>query len=138
MMNLKVLAALPNLRTTEPAAFRDDLTRLLTENMTDEPVTIKGARDRFSEINRRAKEGHVQVVKGASGQETVLLSMADLAAMLQATAMGVSLADALKISGFSPVRQQRLVLAEGMKSETELVLHKKEVKAKTMLAAGAL
>jgi hypothetical protein len=137
-MKLEMLAALPKLRTDEPSVLQDDLTRLLTEHMADQPVTIKGARDRFSEINRRAKEGYIQVIKGAPGQETVIVSLTDLAAMLHATATGVSLADALKISGFTPVRQKRLVLGEGMKTETELVLHKKQVKAKSMMAAGAL
>jgi hypothetical protein len=137
-MNLRMLAALPSLRTKEPSVFKDDLTRLLTEHMADQPVTIKGARDRFSEINRRAKEGFLQVVKGASGQETVIVSLTDLAAMLHATATGVSLADALKIAGFTPVRQKRLVLGEGMKTETELVLRKKQAKADSMMAAGAL
>ena len=136
-MKLEMLAALPKLRTSEPSVLQDDLTRLLTEHMADQPVTIKGARDRFSEINRRAKEGYIQVIKGAPGQETVIVSLTDLAAMLHATATGVSLADALKISGFTPVRQKRLVLGEGVKTETELVLHKKEVKAKSMMAAGA-
>jgi len=136
-MKLEMLAALPKLRTSEPSVLQDDLTRLLTEHMADQPVTIKGARDRFSEINRRAKEGYIQVIKGAPGQETVIVSLMDLAAMLHATATGVSLADALKISGFTPVRQKRLVLGEGMKTETELVLHKKEVKAKSIMAAGA-
>jgi hypothetical protein len=137
-MKLEMLAALPKLRTNKPSVLQDDLTRLLTEHMADQPVTIKGARDRFSEINRRAKEGYIQVIKGAPGQETVIVSLTDLAAMLHATATGVSLADALKISGFTPVRQKRLVLGEGMKTETELVLHKKRVKAKSMTAAGAL
>ncbi len=137
-MKLEMLAALPGLRTKEPSVLKDDLTRLLAKHTADQPVTIKGARDRFSKINRRAKEGHIQVIKGAPGQETVIVSLTDLAAMLHAAATGVSLADALEISGFVPVRQKRLVLEEGMKTGTELVLRKKAAKAESMMTAEAL
>lgn len=137
-MNLEMLAALPGLRTRERLALKDDLARLLAKYLADQPLTVKGARDRFSEINRRAKAGHIQVIKAPTGEETIIVSLDDLATMLHATAAGVSLADALTLSGFTPVRRKRLVLEEGLKDETELVLRRRTAKAEKVIAPAPL
>jgi hypothetical protein len=135
-MNLEVLSALEGLPLKEPSALVDALTKLLTEHMPCQPVTIKGARDRFSEINRRAKEGYIQVIKGAPGQETIVVSLKDLAAMIHAARTGVTLADVFEATGFKPVKGRRLVVEEGLRSETELVMPERLAKEKQLEAAG--
>jgi len=106
-MNLEVLSALEGLRLKEPAAFEDALTKLLTAHKSCQPVTIKSARDKFSQINRRAKEGYIQVIKGSPGEETVVVSVRDLAAMIHAARTGVTLADVFNATGFKPVKGGR-------------------------------
>ena len=123
-MEMTILSALQGLRLKEGRALRDALIEFLTEHSANEPITIKRARDSFSHINRRAKQGHIQIIKGASGEETIILSVKDLAAMIHATVSGVTLFDALEASGFKSVRRKQLVLQEGRRSETELTLSK--------------
>jgi hypothetical protein len=134
-MNLEVLSALEGLRLKEPAALEDALTKLLTEHKSCQPVTIKSARDRFSQINRRAKEGYIQVIKGSPGEETVVVSVRDLAAMIHAARTGVTLADVFNATGFKPVKGKRLVMQEGLRSETELVMPKRQLKDRQFEAA---
>jgi len=129
-MNLEILSALERLLVKDPTELAGTLKRLLIEQMQSAPVTIKSARDRFSEINRRAKEGQMQVIRGAPGQETIVVSLRDLAAMVQAARTGVSLADVFEATGFKPVRGPRLVVEEGMREETELVMPRSQSKVK--------
>jgi hypothetical protein len=78
---------------------------------------VKTVRDRFSAFNNAAKQGHLQLVRGEPGEETVLLSIKDLATMLQSAASAVSLDDALQASGFRPV-PGRLEIAEDRPRDT--------------------
>lgn len=135
-MNLQFLAALPSLKKSTD--LRETLTRLLTESGVEEPITIRYARDKFSTVNRRAKEGHIQVIKGDPGQETIIVSIADLAAMLHATLTGITLAEALAVSGFEPVRGRRLVLEEGLNLQSELVLNDAQIQTDELAAAASL
>jgi hypothetical protein len=127
-MEMTILSALQGLRLKEGRALKDTLVEFLTEHSANEPITIKRARDSFSHINRRAKQGHIQIIKGASGEETIILSVKDLAAMIHATVSGVTLPEALEASGFRPHRGKRLVLEEGRRSETELILSKQHTR----------
>ena len=63
---------------------------------------------------------HSGLLAGATGPEPAALRVKDLAAMIYATVNGVTLSDALEASGFKPVRGKRLVLEEGLRSETEI------------------
>ena len=135
-MNLEILSALEGLLVKDPAGLAGALTRLLTEKMQSQPVTIKSARDKLREINRRAREGQMQVIKGAPGQETIIVSLRDLAAMVQAARTGVSLADAFEATGFRPVKGRRQVVEEGLGAGTELVMPNRHAKEKQFEAAA--
>jgi hypothetical protein len=124
-MEMDVLSALHSLRLKEVPALKEALVELLIAHTKDEPVSIKKARDTFSHINRRAKQGHIQIIKGPVGEETVIVSVKDLAAMIHATVSGITFADVLDFTGFKPVHGRRLALEEGQRTETELVLSKK-------------
>lgn len=128
-MDMKVLSALQGLGLKQGPALKDALMEFLSESTPNEPVTIKRARDSFSQINRRAKQGHIQIIKDPSGEETIILSVRDLAAMIHATVNGITLSDALHASGFKPVKGHRLVLQEGLRTATELTLSKRQAKA---------
>lgn len=81
-MEMDVLSALHSLRLQEVPALKKALVELLIAHTTDEPVSIKKARDTFSHINRRAKQGHIQIIKDPAGDETVIVSVKDPAAMI--------------------------------------------------------
>jgi hypothetical protein len=136
-MDMKVLSALHGLRLKQGPALKDALMEFLSESTSDEPVTIKRARDSFSQINRRAKQGHIQIIKDPSGEETIILSVRDLAAMIHATVSGITWSDALQDSGFKPVIGQRLVLQEGLRTTTELTLSKRQAEAEVYQEAAA-
>jgi hypothetical protein len=135
-MDLNVLSALQGLRLQECTKLEKALSEILVSNMSSEPVTIKGARDRFSEINRRARNGQIQVIKGTPGEETIIVSMRDLAAMIHASVKGVSFADVLEASGFKPVLGQRLELSEGLKRGDDLALEVSETERPYKVAAA--
>jgi hypothetical protein len=119
-MDVKLLSAfrsLPLLRDTDELEVA--LSKLLTS--ASEPLTIKGVRDKFSMVNRQAKSGQIQVVRGAPGEETVIVSMKALAEMMRAVATNLSFADALDAVGFVPAGG-RLVQREGFQPDTGLAL----------------
>ena len=136
-MEMKLLSALQGLRLKEGPELKSALIEFLTQHAADEPITIKRARDSFSQVNRRAKQGHVQIIKDASGEETIILSVKDLAAMIHATVSGVTLSDALEASGFRPVKRHRIVLEEGLRTETELSLSNRQAREEVSREATA-
>jgi hypothetical protein len=119
-MNLNIMSAIAELSLRSAPTLVEPIRDLLTSAC--EPLTVKSARDRFSHINGLAKQGHIQVIKGNPGEETVIVSLKDLAAMLEVARTGVTFGEALKFVGFKPVRGLRLVIPEGMRHENELVL----------------
>ncbi|GAB7552249.1 hypothetical protein NRB_17510 [Novosphingobium sp. 11B] len=120
-MNAKFLSALQLLPLRNRAALEEGLAELLMHLSGDRPLTVKGARDRFSAVNRLAREGQAQVVRGDPGEETVLVSIKDLATMIQSAASSLTLGSVLAASGFEPTGE-RLVLEEGFVPETGFAL----------------
>ena len=120
---LSAVRCLPSLRQ-EPE-LEMALSELLTKTSGEAPLTIKGVRDKFSAVNRLAKSGRIQVVKGQPGEETVIISIRGLAAIIRAAAASLSFTDALTAAGFVPTGQ-RLLQNEGFKREDALVLETAE------------
>lgn len=120
-MNAQLLAALRELPIRPAATLEDQLTVLLMQKCEDEPLTIKRARDEFSAVNRRAREGRMQLVRGSQGEETVIVSIRDLATLLQAAASSLTFGQALSVSGFKPAGGS-LIQREGAAAETPFVL----------------
>ena len=116
---LSAVRSLASLRR-EPE-LESALSELLTSVSGQAPLTIKGARDKFSAVNRLAKRGRIQVVKGRPGEETVIVSVKSLAALIRAASANLSFADALDAAGFQPTGQ-RLIQREGFKRDDNLVL----------------
>lgn len=99
-MDAQFLAEFRALPIRRRNALEAGLSELLTR--VAGPITIRGARDQFTSVNRAAKDGQAQLVKGPAGEETVILSVRDLATMIQAAAASLTLGDALSISHFRP------------------------------------
>ncbi len=131
---LSAVRSLPSLR--EEPELEKALSELLTKTSGGAPLTIKGVRDRFSSVNRLAKSGRIQVVKGPPGEETVIVSIKGLAAIIRAAAASLSFADALTASGFVPTGH-RLLQSEGFKRDDTLVLQAVENAESTEIAAPA-
>jgi len=132
---LSAVRGLPSLRR-EPD-LEKALSELLTKTAGEAPLTIKGVRDKFSTVNRLAKSGRIQVVKGPPGEETVIVSIKDLAAIIRAAAASLSFTDALDAVGFVPTGH-RLVQNEGFERDDTLELKAAETAASTETAALAL
>jgi hypothetical protein len=120
-MDIEFLSAVRALPLRREAELKTALSELLTRTSGEGPLTIKGVRDRFSAVNRLAKSGQIQVVKGTPGDETVIVSMNDLAAIIRAAAASMSFTDALAVAGFVPIKH-RLLQSEGFKRDETLVL----------------
>jgi hypothetical protein len=120
-MDVKFLSAVRSLPVRRHAELETALSELLTRTSSQGPLTIKGVRDKFSSVNRLAKSGRIQVVRGTPGAETVIVSMKDLAAIIRAAAASLSFTDALAVSGFEPIHHSFLQ-NEGFKRDTTLVL----------------
>jgi hypothetical protein len=122
VMDVEFLSAVRSLSSLrQEPELESALSELLAKVSGKAPLTIKGARDKFSEVNRLAKSGQIQVVKGAPGEETVIVSIKSLAAIIRALSATLSFGDALAAAGFQPTGH-RLVQSEGFKRDSTLVL----------------
>ena len=127
-MDVKFLSAVRSLSSQrEGVKLENELSQLLAQ-LTGQPLPIKSVRDRFSTVNRHAKSGRIQVVRGVPGEETLLLSLKDLAAIIRAASASLSFADALAVTGFQPIRQ-RLVQQEGFKRDETLAMEQERESA---------
>ncbi|HEX8240492.1 MAG TPA: hypothetical protein VF574_12200 [Allosphingosinicella sp.] len=121
-MDTNFIAAVQGLAVRERPALETALAELLaTYSKSGRPLPLREARDKFTSVNKAAREGHAQLLRGEPGGETVLVSVRDLATMLQAAASTLTLADALTVSGFCPAGG-RLVLDEALETEDLLEL----------------
>ena len=132
-MKLGFLTALQDLTVQDNSKLEKSLTELLTLHLFEQPLTVKKARDNFSSINRLARQGNLQIIKAAPGEETVIVSVKELAAMIKAAVREMTFAEALEISGFKPARQ-RIELTEGLRADHDLALHGKKAKSRQIVA----
>jgi hypothetical protein len=135
-MNLGFLTALQVLPVQEDSRLEKALAELLLLHLLDHPLTVRKARDNFSSINRLARQGNLQIIKGAPGEETVILSVKDLAAIIKATVREMTFAEALEASGFKPARH-RIVLTEGLRVGRDHALNTEKVKSTPVEASAA-
>jgi hypothetical protein len=121
-MDTSFITALQGLPVRERPALEAALAELLASySKSGRPLPLREARDKFTLVNKAAREGHAQILRGEPGGETVLVSVRDLATMLQAAASTLTLADALTVSGFRPAGG-RMVLDEALEDEEPLEL----------------
>lgn len=98
-----VLAEFRALPVQRRSALEAGLSALLARLSDDGPLPIRDAKNQFTAVNRAAaKQGQAQLVKGAEGEETVIISVRDLASIIQTAAESMTLADALALSHFRP------------------------------------
>jgi hypothetical protein len=128
VMNLGFLTALQDLPVQDNSKLEKALAELLISHLLDQPLTVRKARDNFSSINRLARQGNLQIIKGAPGEETVILSIKDLAAIIKAAVREMTFAEALEVSGFKPARQ-RIELPEGLRVGHDLAPNVKRAKS---------
>lgn len=131
---LSAVRSLPSLRRV--AELEKALSDLLTKASGQSPLTIKGVRDKFSTVNRLAKSGQIQVVKGPQGEATVIVSIKDLAAIIRAAAANLSFTDALDAAGFVPTGHH-LLQNEGFQHDDALVLETAEEAVEAEMPAEA-
>ncbi|MBV1686403.1 hypothetical protein KRR38_01625 [Novosphingobium sp. G106] len=116
-MNADYMAAFRSLPVGNRSKLEAALLEVLSSLSNSAPQPVKTVRDKFSAYNNAAKQGHAQLVRSDPGEETVLLSIKDLATMLQSAASAVSLDDALQASGFRAV-PGRLEVSESHPRDT--------------------
>jgi hypothetical protein len=116
LMDAALLSAFRTLPIHARPALESALSELLSSLSETGPLSIRRARDGFTKVNRLAKDGQVQLIRGNPGEETVLVSVRDLATMLQGAAASLTLDDALSLSGFRTAGD-RLVHPEGFVPE---------------------
>ena len=119
-METPLLAAFSSLPLDHRETLRTALSTLLARQT--ESMTIKRARDNFPAVNRRAREGQLQLVGSTPEDQTVIISVEDLATMLQAAARTLSFADVLAQADFRPKRRE-IELIEGDDQENEFSIH---------------
>jgi hypothetical protein len=136
VMKLGFLTALQDLPVQDNSELEKALAELLILHLFNQPLTVKKARDSFSSVNRLARQGNLQIIKGAPGEETVILSIKDLAAIIKASARNMTFAEALEVSGFKPARQ-RIELPEGLRVGHDLALNVKKVESTQIEASAA-
>lgn len=102
-MDAGVLAEFRALPVKRRNALEIALSQLLAR-ISDGPLPIRDAKNQFTAVNRAAaKRGLAQLVKGIDGgDETVIISVRDLASIIQTAAESMTLADALSLSHFRP------------------------------------
>ena len=121
-MDVKFLSQVRSLASLrQESELESALSELLAGASGEAPLTIKGVRDKFTTVNRHAKSGRIQVVKGPPGGETLIVSVKSLAAIIRAASASFYFTDALKAAGFKPIGH-RLVLNEGFERDDTLTL----------------
>jgi hypothetical protein len=115
------LSAFHELPIRRRSELESALSELLVRGSGGRPLTVKGARDHFSAVNRSVKSGQIQVVGGSPDDQTVLLSVRDLATMIQAAASQLTFGAALAASGFEPAAH-RILLGEGFEAEDNFLI----------------
>jgi hypothetical protein len=125
-VDAEVLAEIRALPVRRRSALEAGLSALLARISEDGPLPIRDAKNQFTAVNRAAaKQGHAQLVKGAEGEETVIISIRDLASIIQTAAESMTLADALTLSHFRPAGGS-LVHREANESENAFSLEAAE------------
>ncbi len=118
-MDANFLSAFSSLPLRHTSDLKTALSRLLVGSYGD-ALTVKGTRDNFTTVNREAKAGRVRVVGIAPEDQTVILSVNDLATIIQAAAHTLTFADALSAAGFEPSGHD-VTLPEGHEAENSFV-----------------
>jgi prevent-host-death family protein len=67
-----------------------------------ERLTVRYAKDRLSAVLKRARSGEPQLIGENPDEQTVIISVADLAALCQASANTLTFGEALARVGFQP------------------------------------
>lgn len=88
--------------TPEPDALAAAARKLV--EASGEPLTIRGARDTFSSVMKRARRGELQVIGRKPDEMAVLISLKGLVEMIRETPSTQSFADALIEAGYVPIR----------------------------------
>ena len=128
-MDVDFLSAFHGLPMRRRSELESALSELLVRESGGAPLTVKGARDRFSAVNRSVKAGNIQVVGGSPEDQTVLLSVKDLATIIQAAASRLTFGEALAAAGVTPVAQGKalsLALDEGFEAEDNFLVDYEE------------
>lgn len=75
------------------------LVRALSETIVEKPLTVRFAKDRLSAVLNRARNGEPQCIGADPAEQTVIISMADLAQLCEASAGTLSFGDVMRRAG---------------------------------------
>jgi hypothetical protein len=93
-----------------------------------ERLTVRYAKDQLSAVLKRARSGEPQFIGDDPEEQTVIISVADLAALCQASAKTLTFGEALARVGFQPQRMPesaRLEIRQRPRRREKLPIHKR-------------
>jgi hypothetical protein len=93
-----------------------------------ERLTVRYAKDQLSAVLKRARSGEPQLIGENPDEQTVIISVTDLAALCQASAKTLTFAEALARVGAQPHRMPetpRLEIRQRPRRREKLSIHKR-------------
>lgn len=103
-MDVHLLAGIERICSLPEHQLEVELGKLLEGRAPMATITIRAARDSFTKLLARARDGSVQLVGKDKGEQTVILSVAALANVIKAAAGGISAGEFLAATQFQPSR----------------------------------
>ncbi|WP_339151195.1 hypothetical protein J4T87_0027230 (plasmid) [Rhizobium sp. T1473] len=82
---------------------------VILANSVDGPITVKAARDSFTKVLARAREGGIQLIGKKTEDMAVVISLKDLATLIRSSARNRSFGSALDEVGFNPVGKRIVI-----------------------------
>ena len=101
-MDVQLLAGIERICSLPEHQLEVELGKLLEGRAPMATITIRAARDSFTKLLARARDGSVQLVGKDKGEQTVILSVAALANVIKAAAGGISAGEFLAATQFQP------------------------------------
>jgi hypothetical protein len=103
-MDVQLLAGIERICSLPEHQLEVELGKLLEGRAPMATITSRAARDSFTKLLARARDGSVQLVGKDKGEQTVILSVAALANVIKAAAGGISAGEFLAATQFQPSR----------------------------------
>ncbi len=103
-MDVQLLAGIERICTLPETELELELGKLLEGRGSSAAITIRSARDTFTKLLARARDGSVLLVGKDRGEQAVILSVTALANVIKAAAGGISAGEFLAATGFKPSR----------------------------------
>lgn len=101
-MDIQLLAGIERICTLPETQLKDELGKLLKGQSRAASLSVRTARDSFTKLLARTREGSVELVGRDHGDQAVVLSITALANVIKAAAGGISAGEFLAATNFRP------------------------------------